>query len=211
MLAPISAPDYHRQYTVEEYFALEEVSDVRHEYYKGEIFPLDNPRMAGGTKRHNLLIQNCAFGLRSQLRPAGSPCEVFTENVRVAVEEDAYFTYPDVVVTCDERDADPRTAQFPSLIFEILSDSTEARDRGWKLERYRRIPSLAQYVVIAQTWCAVDSYTRAADGDWSLRFLRELTDELVIPVLDLRLPLATIYERIKLSPLRIWRNDGGAE
>lgn len=86
---------YQRRYTVEEYFALEEQSDIRHEYYHGEISPMDgagSPEgMAGGTKRHNWLIQNCAFALRAEL-PAD--CEVFAENVRLALADNQQLTTP---------------------------------------------------------------------------------------------------------------------
>ena len=108
---------YQRGYTVAEYFALEEQSDVRHEYYHGEIFPMegaDSPEgMAGGTKHHNRLIQNCAFALRTGL--LSGTCEVFTENVKLALANDQHFNYPDVVVSCDPADDDPRTVRTPVL------------------------------------------------------------------------------------------------
>ena len=143
-------PDYTRRYTVEEYFALEETSDIRHEYYHGEIFPLDTPESrAGGTKRHNLLVQNCGLALRTALRGRG--CAIFAENVRVAVDENEHYNYPDVVVSCAPADkADPRTVHQPVLIIEVLSASTEARDRGWKFQQYQQLASLQHYLLISQ-------------------------------------------------------------
>ena len=122
-------PEYTRRYTVPEYFALEEAADVRYEYYHGEIFPLDTPEnRAGGTKRHNLLIQNCVLALRGSLRGRG--CSVFAENVRMAVDKNQHYNYPDVVVSCAPTDTDPRTVYEPILVIEVLSASTEARDRA---------------------------------------------------------------------------------
>lgn len=144
--------DYQHRYTAEEYFALEERSDIRHEYYHGEIFPLDGPAstegIAGGTKQHNRLIQNCAFGLRTGLRGRG--CEIYAENVRLAIAAGEQYNYPDVIVSCNPHDHNPRTVHSPVLLMEVLSKSTEARDRGWKFEQCQLIPSLQQYVLVSQ-------------------------------------------------------------
>ncbi len=196
---------YQRHYTVEEYFALEEQSAIRHEYYHGEIFPLEGPAsaegMAGGTKQHNRLIQNCAFGLRLGLQ--GRDCEIYAENVRLAIEAGEHYSYPDVMVSCDPRDDDPRTVHSPLLIIEILSKSTEARDRGWKFEQSQLIPSLQQYVLVSQYRILVDSFVRTDHGTWELTSLRKLSDVLLLPSLHCQLPLATIYERINIPPLRL--------
>lgn len=200
----MSAQPAPRLYTVEEYFALEEQSDVRHEYYHGEIFPLDgreSPEASGATKAHNKLIQNVAFALRQGLR--GRECEVFSESVRLAVEAGLYYNYPDVVVSCDPDDDDPRTVHRPVLIVEVLSRSTEAHDRGWKAEQYRQLPSLQQYVLVTQTRLLVESYTRLSNDTWQLVSYRQLTDTLPVPALGLTLSLADIYENLYLPPLRL--------
>lgn len=194
-----------RLYTVEEYFALEEQSTLRHEYYHGEVFPLDGPAsaegMAGATKAHNKLVQNCVLALRRGLR--GRECEVFAESVRLAVEAGAYYNYPDVVVSCDPDDDDPHTVQRPVLIIEVLSRSTEAHDRGWKAEQYRQLSSLQQYLLITQTRLLVESYTRVSADTWSLNSYRRLTDVLPIPALEMNLSLADIYENLNIPPLRL--------
>lgn len=196
---------YQRRYTVEEYFALEEESASRHEYYHGEIFPLDgagSPEgMAGGTKRHNRLIQNCAFALRTGLE--GRNCEIFAENVRLALADDQHFNYPDVVVSCDPADDDPRTVHTPVLIVEVLSRSTEARDRGWKFEQYQSLPSLQQYVLISQYRMLVDSFVRTDHGTWELTPLRQPEDLLQVPSLGLAVALPALYEHIPLDPIRL--------
>ncbi len=189
-------PDYTRRYTVEEYFALEEASDIRHEYYHGEIFPLDTPEnKAGGTKRHNLLIQNCVIALRNALRGRG--CSVFAENVRVAVNEDQHYNYPDVVVSCSPTDTDPRTVHQPVLIIEVLSISTEARDRGWKFQQYQQIASLQHYVLVSQRRQLVECYTRNHDGSWTLTSAREGQQVVELAALQVQLLVAAIYEDIE--------------
>ena len=202
MSAAQSAPHL---YTVEEYFAFEEQSGIRHEYYHGELFPLDGPDspegMAGGTKAHNKLIQNWVLALRLGL--GERECEVFSENVRLAIEAGQYYNYPDVVVSCDPNDDDPRTVHQPILIVEVLSRSTEAHDRGWKAEQYRQLPSLQQYVLVTQTRLLVESYTRVSDNTWNLVSYRQLTDMLPIPSLELAVSLADIYKRLHIPPLRL--------
>ena len=189
-------PDYTRRYTVAEYFALEAAADIRVEYYHGEIFPLDTPEnRAGGTKRHNLLIQNCVVALRGALRGRG--CAVFAENVRMAVDENQYYNYPDVVVSCSPTDNDPRTVHQPVLIIEVLSDSTEARDRGWKFQQYQQIASLQHYVLVSQRRRLVECYTRHEGGTWLLTSVRDLEQVLELTALQVELTVAAIYEDVE--------------
>jgi len=191
-------PISQRQYTIPEYMTLEEQSEIRHEYY----LPLDKPAaMSGGTRAHNRLTQNCAFGLRTGLRGRG--CEVYAENVRLAIETGAHYSYPGVMVSCDPRDDDPRTVHSPVLIIEVLSKSTEARDRGWKFEQYQLMPTLQQYVLVSQYRILVDSFVRTDHGTWELTSLRKLTDVLPLPALASKLALADIYEGISIPPLRL--------
>ena len=194
---------YQRHYTVEEYFTFEEQSDTRHEYYHGEIFPLDGPAaMAGATFAHNTIKQNCVMALRQGLR--GSGCRVFDENVRLSIEQDKQFTYPDLMVTCHPADQrETRIARHPSLLMEVLSASTEAHDRGWKFQQYQRLPDLRQYILISQNQVLVESYLRDSDDAWKLTTLRLLTDELALPSVQLRISVAAIYEDVELSPLRL--------
>jgi Uma2 family endonuclease len=197
---------YQRRYTVEEYFALEEQSDIRHEYYHGEIFPVDGfdtpEAMAGATFAHNTLKQNCVMALRQGLR--GSGCRVFDENVRLDIAADAHFTYPDVLVTCHPADrAETRVVRHPSLIIEILSNSTELRDRSWKFEQYQRLADLRQYVLVSQKRVLVESFVRTDHGTWELTAWRQLADILELIPLGLQVPLAAIYEEVDLPSLRL--------
>ncbi len=208
MSSSAPSPDYHRLYTVEEYFALEEVSEVRHEYHKGEIFPLDGPRArAGSTFAHNTIKQNCVIGLRAALK--GSGCRVFDENVRTEMEPNARYTYPDVVVTCESStDGTNRLVRQPTLVIEVLSDSTAAYDRGVKLDQYMRLPSMRQIILIHQKFPLIQSYVRPNEtAAWTVISLRDLADVLHLPILGLELSLALIYDEVTLGPWWVWRND----
>ena len=183
--------------------ALEELADFRHEYYHSEIFPLDgadSPKgMAGGIESHNRLIQHCAFALRTGLR--GGPCEVFAENVKLALAHGKHFNYSDAVVSGDPDDNDLRTVHRPALVMKVLSESTEARDRGWKFEQYQKLPSLQQYVLISQYKVLTDSFVRTSHRIWELTPLWQPDDVLQLPTLELSIPLAAIYEHISLIPI----------
>ncbi|HEX8427537.1 Uma2 family endonuclease [Hymenobacter sp.] len=196
-------PDYTRRYTVEEYFALEEMSDFRHEYYHGEIFPLDGPQaMEGATFAHNTIKQNCLIALRLGLR--GRSCRVFDENVRLRINADDHFTYPDVMVTCAPEDQQEiRVVQHPTLLIEVLSDSTELPDRSWKLQQYQLLPSLQQYVLISQRRMLVESYVLNERGSWELTTLRQPQDVLRFASLQLDMTLAEVYEEVGLSLMHL--------
>ena len=151
--------------------------------------------MAGGTMRHNLIIQNVAFALRS-LRGRG--CQVFTENVKLEVTSEAYYVYPDVVLTCQARDlADNRLIRFPSLIVEVLSESTEAHDRGQKLDHYLRMPSLQAYILLSQQEVFAAYYQRRGDF-WAYQALSSPAEVLRVEALDWEISLSQIYEDILL-------------
>ncbi len=186
-----------RRYTPEEYFALEEKSDVRHEYFEGEIFA-----MAGASKAHNLLAQNVALGLRMPLR--GKGCQVFMEDVRVVVRENNHYAYPDIVVSCDPADRrDPYLIRQPVLIVEVLSPSTGDYDRTVKFGHYQKLPSLRHYLLVSQSAWVVEWFQRNEAGQWIYTLLHDPADVLEIPELGLRLPLAELYDDTDVAPLRL--------
>lgn len=177
-----------RRYTPAEYFAMEEQSEVRHEYFGGEVFA-----MAGGTKSHNLVTQNLTLALRAGLR--GKGCQVFMEDVRLAVRDDFHYTYPDVVVSCDPADRrDPYLVRQPVLIVEVLSPSTSDYDRGRKFTQYQRLPSLRHYLLVSQTAWVLEWFRRNEANEWVYTVLSEPADVLDIPELNLRLPLADVHD-----------------
>jgi Uma2 family endonuclease len=150
--------------TFEEYLAFEEASDEKHEWINGYIFA-----MAGGTPRHAQLSANAIGLLRGILGPSG--CSVFSSDLRVTIRETTRRTYPDVTVICGPLEQDPADRNAitnPTLIVEVLSDSTEASDRGEKWRHYRTLPSLQSYVLINTREPLVEVFTRSGTS-WSLR------------------------------------------
>ncbi|MEM9510531.1 MAG: Uma2 family endonuclease, partial [Cyanobacteria bacterium P01_E01_bin.35] len=127
--------------TPEAYLQLEVDSDIKHEYIDGEIYA-----MGGATDTHVTIALNLAVLLRNHLR--NSDCRVYISDMKVKIETKNRFFYPDVMVTCEPQDRENTTyKQFPRLIIEVLSDSTEAFDRGDKFADYQSLSSLQEYVL----------------------------------------------------------------
>ena len=147
-----------------DYVVAEAASDTRHEYLRGEVFA-----MAGGTPEHGALAMAIGGALINALRER--PCRVFNSDVRVRIRETGLTTYPDVSVVCGhlERDAEDQNAIVnPVLIVEVLSDSTEAYDRGEKAAHYRQLSSLKEYVLLSQHSAHVEVLRRSEAGHWEL-------------------------------------------
>lgn len=144
--------------TIKEYLEGEKTSDVRHEYVAGAVYA-----MVGASGLHNLLTLAIAASLRQHLR--GSPCHVFMSDMKVRVE-DAFY-YPDVVVVCGTIDVGASYQTVPTLVVEVLSESTEARDRLEKRLAYQSLESLKEYVLVTQDKMRVEIYRRVEDG-WQL-------------------------------------------
>jgi Uma2 family endonuclease len=149
--------------TPAEYLAFERTSDEKHEYVGGEVFA-----MAGARKNHNLIVTNVLAELRAALRER---CHVYPSDMKVWIPTRDGYLYPDVTVACDPRftNEDEDVLENPTLLIEVLSDSTEAYDRGDKFAQYRTLPSLAEYAMISHHERRVDHYTRQPDGTWVLR------------------------------------------
>lgn len=150
--------------TYQAYLEAERTSTTKHEYLRGEVYA-----MAGGTPTHAGLAMAMGTVLSNGL--AGQPCRVFGSDLRVRVEATDLATYPDIAVVCgrfesSEFDADAATN--PVMIVEVLSDSTEAYDRGEKFAHYRRIPSLREYVLLSQPEPRIETYAKNAQGAWVL-------------------------------------------
>lgn len=181
--------------TAAEYLAIERSSDVKHEYFRGEMFA-----MAGASRTHNRISLNTASFLDGRLSERG--CETFMADMRVQVEPTGLYTYPDVVVTCEEpRFADERedTLLNPQLLVEVLSPSTEGYDRGKKFDHYRQIESLKEYLLVSQEEHLVIRYSRDDHGRWFLVDARGLDAKLTLESVGAELPLAEVYARVELS------------
>lgn len=150
--------------TYADYLAAEAASDIRHEYLRGEVYA-----MAGGTPSHARLAMAIGVALSNAL--SGRPCSVFGSDLRVRILATDLSTYPDITVVCgslEHADVDPDAATNPILVVEVLSNSTEAYDRGEKFAHYRRLPSLREYVLVSQHEARLESFYKNDDGAWVL-------------------------------------------
>ena len=175
--------------TYPEYVALERSSDVRHEFLDGTVVA-----MAGGTPEHGALAAAIIRELGGALR--GKPCRVFSSDVRVRVPETGLATYPDVSVVCGQLETDPEDADAvtnPVLVVEVLSETTEAHDRGAKAAHYRRLSSLREYILVAQDEHRIEVQRRTEHGRWELIEARP-GDVLALVSVDIELDVAAVYE-----------------
>jgi Uma2 family endonuclease len=185
----------HR-YTLDEYLVMEEKSEVRHEFYNGEIYA-----MAGGTVNHNLLIDNVKELIKTHTKSKG--CRVFSENMKVDVLSGIYMPYPDVVLTCHPIDlrGDNLIIRQPRILVEVLSKSTARKDRGFKWQKYRKMPSLWYYMLVDQYSTTVELFSRIEEtAEWINSIYEEPADVIVFPRLNVELTVGAIYEGIDLIP-----------
>jgi Uma2 family endonuclease len=182
--------------TPEQYLAIERKAEFKSEYYQGEMFAISGAREA-----HNLIAVNAVASLHQQLR--GRPCEAYSNDMRVRVTSEDLYTYPDLIIVCGEPkflDNTFDTLLNPTVIVEILSESTEAYDRGQKFKLYRSLDSLAEYLLISSQQVSAELFTRQSDGLWLLNAKSSLEDSLDLQSVDCRLRLADLYEKVAFSP-----------
>ena len=179
--------------TPAEYLAIERGAEYKSEYYAGEMFA-----MAGASWEHNQIVANLVRTLGNVLD--GSPCQAVPSDMRVKVEETGLYTYPDVVVVCEEPQFEDKvfdTLLNPTVLVEVLSESTEKYDRGKKTGHYRRLESLREYLLVAQDEPRVEHYTRRDDGDWVLSDAIGLEAVVKLAAAGAGLTLAEIYARVQ--------------
>lgn len=176
-----------------EYLELESRTDYKSQYVGGEIFA-----MAGAEPEHIEIADNLTILFGSLLRE--KPCRSYSGDLRVRVRPASLWTYPDLTVVCGEAQYDtsakPRSLLNPQVIFEILSPSTEAFDRGDKFARYRLIESLADYVLVSSDRVRVEHFVRQPEGLWFFREYHRLEERLPLHSLGCELPLSGIYDRV---------------
>jgi Uma2 family endonuclease len=189
----MSTAPKHR-YTVGQYLSFERGSDSKHEYFDGEIFA-----MVGASREHVLIVTQLVTMLNSQL--ADRPCEVYSNDMRLRVTPTGLYTYPDVMVVCGEPQFDDSTTDMllnPNVIFEVLSDSTEQYDRKVKLQHYRTVPSLTDYVLVAQDAYRLTYHSRQSDGAWASREVEGAEATLILNSIGCKLELREIYRKVDL-------------
>jgi len=182
---------------------MEENSEDKHEYWDGIIVPLSELlSMAGGTYAHSVIAVNIGAELREKLK--GKSCQTMGSDMRVKIPRPPYYFYPDASVVCGERQFDPdapttTTLLNPKVVVEVLSPSTESYDRGKKLEKYIRVPTLEEYVMISQDEPRVDTYLRHPDGSWLFNVAAGLDATVSLRSLDVTIPFQGIFDGIDFS------------
>lgn len=183
--------------TAEQYLARERTAAYKSEYFRGEVFA-----MAGASPTHVLIVSNIVAALHGQLRRR--PCTVYSTDLRVKAEASGLYTYPDVVVVCGDLQFDDDrqdTLRNPTLILEVLSESTKDYDRGGKFAQYRKIPSFAEYVLVAQDEYHVEHFVKQAEVGWFLTETNRREDTLTLSSIQCTLSLSDVYEKVQLPAL----------
>ncbi|MEW6349463.1 MAG: Uma2 family endonuclease [Thermodesulfobacteriota bacterium] len=189
----MSDPLAQTSFTPAEYLALERKADRKSEYVNGQIIP-----RSGANRRHNQITVNIAGELRDQLR--GSPCVAFVNDMRVKIPMTAAYVYPDAAALCEEplfEDTHLDTLLYPYVFIEVLSDSTEAFDRGDKFSHYRRIPSLREFVLIDQNKVRVEHFV-TRDTQWILTEKDGLEATVELDSIGCSLSVGEIYDKVDL-------------
>lgn len=191
----MSTQPKHR-YTLEEYLALERESEVKYEYWDGEVFA-----MSGGTLAHDVIMWNASNALGAQLD--GKDCRVFTNNMQIKVPAAPPYRYGDGAVVCGrvevERFNGADLLVNPVLIIEVLSPSTEAYDRGDKFTYYKSIQSFREYLLIAQHRPHITHYVKSDTGKWDYEETNDLTSSIYLPTIDCTLALSDVYREVEFS------------
>ena len=184
-----------RYYSPEEYLELEEAAEFRSEYHEGEIIP-----MTGGTPNRNQIGGNFYAAILAAFR--GQPYRVFMSDLRLWIPQTRLFTYPDVMIVSGELEyVEGRrdTITNPVAIAEVLSDSTEDYDRGKKFKLYRSIPSLREYILIAQSEMQVEQFSKTDDNKWILSEYEGENAVLALTSLSFQIALPDIYDKVKFE------------
>lgn len=181
------------------YLAIERRAEIKSEFFEGEMFA-----MSGGTRWHSLISTNLAREFGNRL--TGHRCVPYNADLRVKIMATGLLTYPDLSVVCGEMqllDDDMDTLLNPTVIVEVLSDSTEAYDRGKRFEHYRQIPSLREYLLVSQKEPRIEQFIRQESGFWLLREAAGLDATLELPSLKITLALAEVFAKVEFTPAPI--------
>lgn len=181
--------------TPEEYLAMEDAAENKHEYYHGEIFA-----MAGASQNHNRLALD--LGTSTNLALKDSKCEVYMNDMKIWSRAKNFFTYPDLVIVCGKAEFYENRDDIltnPLVIFEVLSKSTRNYDRDEKFEFYRSIPTFQEYILIDQWRVHVEQMYRETPNKWVLSEYNQITDVLKLTKVDIEIPLSEFYRRVEFG------------
>lgn len=183
----------------EEYLAAEQDSPIKHEYIQGQVYA-----MAGASDAHTTVAGNLFALLRNHVR--GTGCRVYMADMKAQIESANVFYYPDVMVTCDERDRNSSYfKRYPCLIVEVLSPTTEAFDRGNKFADYRRLETLQEYILINPAQLSVECFRRNSEGLWVLH--PYTNGEVHLASVNFRCPIVDLYEDVVLGENTVGNGD----
>jgi Uma2 family endonuclease len=191
----MSLPRTLSVFTAEQYLDLERHTEIRHEFLDGTVYA-----MSGASRAHSATCFNLIGITGIQIR--GTNYQGFAPDMKVRAGDASLYAYPDLTVVCGEpliHDDHGDVLLNPVLIFEVLSRSTEAYDRGEKFERYKTIETLTDYVLVSQDRPRLEHFSRRPDGIWSLTEVSGLDYSLDIASVNCRLPLAEVYDRIEFA------------
>ena len=184
----------NQKWTVDEYLAFEETSEVRHEFIDSQIYA-----MTGGSANHDLITNAINYLLYARLLDTN--CLIHSAGMRVQVNATRYL-YPDVSALCEEpvyTNEKRNSLTNPSVIIEVLSDSTEKYDRGEKFNYYRSIESIQEYILVSQHQMQIEQYVRQANGNWMLKIYTAPDETLMLTPLNVALSLSDIYRQVDFS------------
>lgn len=191
----IASKNHPLKFTPEEYFQWEEAQTLRHEYLGGEVYA-----MSGGTINHSKIAGNFTFILKAHLRGGG--CQVLTSDARVRIVGSNDYVYPDVSVTCDERDrATNQYITYPCVVIEVLSASTANYDRGDKFRLYRRNSRLQEYLLVDAEKVAIDMYRHNGADNWEI-VNYQVGDTITLPSIGLSCAIESVYEDIVFQTVK---------
>ena len=193
------AEPVNKRLTEAEYLDLERSLEARNEFFDGEVFA-----MSGGTPLHSQIATSLAREFGNKLK--GRDCIPYNSDLRLKVEATGLFTYPDLSVVCGPlqfASGTDDTVVNPRLIIEVLSDSTEAYDRGKKFENYRQMPSLREYLLVSQKEPRIEQFVRQPNGQWLLRDAAGLDATLALPSLEIDIFLAEVFAGVEFVPAPI--------
>lgn len=188
--------------SAQEYLHRERNAEYRSEYFRGEMFA-----MAGASANHNLIVANCVMTLGQQLKK--KPCRVYPSDLKLRIESTGLYTYPDLSVVCGEPQLDSDMGDVllnPVVLVEVLSEATEAYDRGKKFEHYRKIPSLKHYVLISQDRLSIDCFTRSIDERWELSSCQSPAGHIELNEIGCQLSISEVYDKVVFAATEA---DGG--
>ena len=188
----IAAKENYPRFTPQEYFLWEEKQVDKHEYIEGQVYA-----MSGGTVNHGRIAIRLTAIFDAHLE--GSGCITGNSDIKVNIVETNNYTYPHASVTCDDRDKKtPNYFTYPCLIVEVLSDSTEAYDRGGKFRMYRKNPGLQEYLLVSSTRIEIDLYRKNDAGEWTIVNYQE-RDTVELKSINLSFPVNRVYRGLTLA------------